>query len=340
MRTHYRMLREVSRTFALSIEQLPQPLRDSVTLAYLLFRVSDCLEDHPALTPTEKSELLRLWAAVLEGDRPAQILLDRIDQLDPSDPEVSVAQHADVILADTLELPHGLQDPIRSRVVKSSLGMARWQDHGPYVEDEEALDDYMHQVAGRVGYLLTDVFSWYSPFIHERRDTLMPLARECGLALQTVNIIRGMRKDYERGWVFVPQSYYEPLGLTRDSLFDPRNMDRSLQVVERLAQKAERHLWGGLSYVMNLPRRFHRIRLACMWPVYFAVGTLAVSRNNADVLLNEAKLGRDKVFQILAHTRLFGWSNHWLRFYYRQLQDEGSGPFRNLLAALADPSAG
>lgn len=339
MRTHYKMLREVSRTFALSIEQLPQPLRDSVTLAYLLFRVSDCLEDHPSLSRTEKSELLRLWAAALEGDQPVQELLDHIDRLDPSDPEVNVAQHADVILADTLALPRGLQDPIRTRVIKSSLGMARWQDHGPYVEDEEALDDYMHQVAGRVGYLLTDVFSWYSPFIRERRDTLMPLSRECGLALQTVNIIRGMRKDYERGWVYVPRSYYEPLGLTRDSLFDPRNMDRSLQVVERLAQKAEHHLWGGLSYVMNLPRRFHRIRLACMWPVYFAVGTLAVSRNNADVLLNEAKLGRDKVFQILAHTRLFGWSNHWLRFYYRQLQDEGSGPVRNLLAALADQPA-
>lgn len=338
MQTHYQMLREVSRTFALSIEQLPQPLRDSITLAYLLFRVSDCLEDHPDLDPGEKAELLRVWASVLEGARPAVHLLEGIAHLDPSDPEVNVAQRADMILSDTLELPHGLQDPIRERVVKSSLGMARWQDHGPYVEDEAALDDYMHQVAGRVGYLLTDVFSWYSPFIRERRSTLMPLSRECGLALQTVNIIRGMRKDYERGWVFVPQSYYEPLGLTRDSLFDPRNTDRSLQVVERLAQKAERHLWGGLSYVMTLPRRFHRIRLACMWPVYFAVGTLAVSRNNADVLLNEAKLSRDKVFQILAHTRLFGWSNHWLRFYYRHLKNDGSDPVRNLLSALADPA--
>lgn len=339
MKSHYQMLREVSRTFALSIEQLPQPLSDSVTLAYLLFRVSDCLEDHPSLSAEAKAELLRLWAEILRGERPAAELLSRIDHLDPSDPEVNVAQHADSILGETLELPTGLQEPIRTRVIKSSLGMARWQDHGPYVEDEEALDDYMHQVAGRVGYLLTDVFSWYSPFIQERKDKLMPLSRECGLALQTVNIIRGMRKDYERGWVFVPQSFYEPLGLTRDSLFDPRNMDRSLQVVELLAQKAERHLWGGLSYVMTLPRRFHRIRLACMWPVYFAVGTLAVSRNNADVLLNEAKLSRDKVFEILTHTRLFGWSNHWLHFYYRQLRDENSGPVRNLIAALADHPA-
>ncbi|MFP3855240.1 MAG: squalene/phytoene synthase family protein [Anaerolineales bacterium] len=320
MRHHYQMLRQVSRTFALSIEQLPQPLRDAITIAYLLFRVSDCLEDNPELAREEKADLLRLWADTLDGRREPRSLLQRISALDDSDPEVYVAQRADLILEELQQLPPGLAQPIRQHALESAVGMARWQDHGPYVEDEEALDDYMHQVAGRVGYLLTDVFSWYSPFIRERKEQLMPLSRECGLALQTVNIIRGMRKDYERGWVFVPQSYYEQFGLTRDSLFDPGNIDRSLQVVELLAQKAERHLWGGLSYVMHLPRRFHRIRLACMWPVYFAVGTLAVSRNNAKVILDEAKLGRDQVLRILTTTRLFGWSNHWLHFYYRLLK--------------------
>ncbi|MGA9532059.1 MAG: squalene/phytoene synthase family protein [Anaerolineales bacterium] len=342
MQEEYKMLRAVSRTFALSIEQLPQPLRDAITLAYLLFRVSDCLEDHESLSAPEKAELLRLWAAILAGDQPVDSLSDRIQHLDDSDPEVYVAQKAGQILERVNQLPSDLRQPIVERVIRSSLGMARWQEHGPYVEDEAALDDYMHQVAGRVGYLLTDVFSWYSPFIRQRKDQLMPLSRECGLALQTVNIIRGMRKDYERGWVFVPQSYYERYGLTRESLFDPKNLDRSMQVVELLAQKAERHLWGGLSYVMHLPRRFHRIRLACMWPVYLAVGTLTVSRNNAKVIMDEAKLGRDQVFQILTQTRMFGWSNHWLHFYFRQLADppqSALGPFKNLLIAL-EGSAG
>lgn len=341
MHEEYKMLRAVSRTFALSIEQLPQPLRDAITLAYLLFRVSDCLEDHESLPAPEKAELLRLWADILAGDQAVDSLVDRIRHLDDSDPEVYVALRAGQILEHIHQLPQDLRQPIIERVIRSSLGMARWQDHGPFVEDEAALDDYMHQVAGRVGYLLTDVFSWYSPFIRQRKDQLMPLSRECGLALQTVNIIRGMRKDYERGWVFVPQTFYERYGLTRDSLFDPKNVDRSLQVVELLAQKAERHLWGGLSYVMHLPRRFHRIRLACMWPVYLAVGTLTVSRNNAKVIMDEAKLGRDQVLQILTQTRLFGWSNHWLHFYFRQLAEPPKSaldPFKNLLIALEGPA--
>jgi farnesyl-diphosphate farnesyltransferase len=134
-----------------------------------------------------------------------------------------------------------------------------------------------------------------------------------------VNVIRGMRKDYERGWVFVPESYYRSVGLTRDSLFDPDNLDRAMEVVNLLADKAERHLWHGMSYITVFPRRQHRMRLACMWPLFFAVRTLAVSRDNANVLLSEAKMGRDQVKHIMHHTTLFGWSNHWLARYYRQL---------------------
>ena len=67
--------------------------------------------------------------------------------------------------------------------------MARWQEHGPYVADEEEMDDYLLQVAGRVGFLLTDVFSGYSASIRKLKEKLMPLGREFGLALQTVNIM-------------------------------------------------------------------------------------------------------------------------------------------------------
>ena len=315
----YEMLRKVSRTFALSVEQLPQVLRDILTVSYLLFRVSDCLEDHEAMEVERKVELLRLWARVLSREEIPENLTSRIADLDSGDPEVYVAQHAGEILEQLYQLPPEIQETISLRVIETSLGMARWQEHGPFVEDEEALDDYMLQVAGRVGYLLTDIFAWYLPIIRERKTQLMPLAREFGLALQTVNVIRGMRKDYERGWVFVPRTFYEQIGLTRDGLFDPANASLALEVVDMLADKAERHLRYGISYIKAFPRHHHRIRLACMWPYFFAVKTLALSRNNVNVLLAEAKMSRDQVKGIILNTRLFGWSNHWLAWYYQYL---------------------
>lgn len=313
-----RMLRGVSRTFALSIEQLPPVLRQATANAYLLLRVSDCLEDNETMPANRKSHLLRLWADVLAEKEPVARLTDSITDLDGSDPEVHVAQNAGMILDWVRQLPAGLQEPIMTRVHRSTLGMARWQDHGPYVEDEAALDDYMHEVAGRVGYLVTDLFAWYSPRIRERRQALMPLARQCGLALQTVNVIRGIPKDYARGWVFVPETFMQEAGLTRDTLLDPNHLEKSLLVTNRLVSKAVRHLNYGLDYITLFPRRFHGIRLSLMWPFFFAVATLDKSRGNANVLRSEAKIGRDQVKNIILQTRAFGWSNRWLANYYER----------------------
>jgi farnesyl-diphosphate farnesyltransferase len=312
-------LRNVSRTFALSIEQLPAALREAVTIAYLMFRVSDCLEDNDELESERKIELLRLWARILDGYESVNILTQAVANLDGNDPEVYVTQHADQLLEELHKLPKSNQETITYHVHETSLGMARWQEHGPFVETEEELDDYMFEVAGRVGYLLTDLFGWYSPFIAKQKDKLQPLAREFGLALQTVNIIRGMRKDYERGWVFAPRTFYEPLGLTREGLFAPENQVEALQVVARLADKAENHLRNGLQYIINIPPIHYRIRLACSWPLFFAIKTLTVSRNNIHVILNEAKITRAEVMKIIRNTTLMGWSDHWLKNYYAQL---------------------
>lgn len=312
-------LRNVSRTFAISIEQLPAELRESVMIAYLMFRVSDCLEDTDELEAERKAELLRLWASVLENNLPVESLTSAVAHLDENDPEVYVAQHADQLLGELYKLPEPNQETITHHVHQTSLGMARWQEHGPFVETEEEMDDYMFEVAGRVGYMLTDLFAWHSPFIAKQKDKLRPLAREFGLALQTVNIIRGMRKDYERGWVFIPRTFYEPLGLTRDSLFAPENQGTALQVIARLADKAESHLRNGLQYIINIPPIHYRIRLACSWPLFFAIKTLAVSRDNIHVILNEAKITRTEVTRIIRNTTLMGWSDNWLRSYYSEL---------------------
>jgi phytoene/squalene synthetase len=154
---------------------------------------------------------------------PVASLKSAIVHLDESDPEVYVAQHAGQLLERLRQLPPEIQEIIINYVNQTSLGMARWQDHGPEVHNEEELDDYMDQVAGRVGYLLTDLFTWYLPVVMEQKAKLLPLSRHFGLGLQTVYIIRGLRKDYDRGWVYVPRTFYEVFSLTRDSLLVHEN---------------------------------------------------------------------------------------------------------------------
>ncbi|MEO1513170.1 MAG: squalene/phytoene synthase family protein, partial [Planctomycetota bacterium] len=48
------LLQGSSRTFALSIPLMPEPVRRQTTIAYLLFRIADTFEDEPAWSTEEK----------------------------------------------------------------------------------------------------------------------------------------------------------------------------------------------------------------------------------------------------------------------------------------------
>lgn len=324
----YALLRATSRTFALSIERLPGPVRESLCLAYLILRVSDFLEDNDYMPPERKVALLALWDRILAGAAPAEALVAALADRAPEDADAQAARQAPEILAALHRLPPALQNHVLVHCRNSTQGMARWVSRGPDISQEGDMDDYMHEVAGRVGYLVTEVFAWYSGFVRSKLGVLMPLAREFGLALQTVNVIRGLRKDYERGWIYVPESFCAAVDLRRTDLFDPAYQLQALQVLDMLTDKAERHLHSALAYVKALPRWLHALRLACIWPLLFAVRTLAISRHNVSVLMGEVKMTREEVTAIVRDSTLFGWSNRWLDDYYQRLHDTAPAPAR------------
>ncbi len=325
----YAHLRATSRTFALSIERLPQPVKDAICLGYLMMRISDYLEDNDVMSDARKVASLQLWEKIVAGVEPPERLVTAIADCKPPAGHHDSADYAAACAApDVIAMLNGLPSTLRNHLVlhvrATSLGMARWVERGPVIPAEPDMDDYMFEVAGRVGYLVTDVFAWYSRFVRERLEVLMPLAREFGLALQTVNVIRGLRKDYERGWIYVPDSFCAAVDLKRADLFNPAYERQALQVLDMLADKAERHLQLALVYVQALPRWLHGLRLACIWPLLFAVRTLAISRRNVNVLLGEVKMTREEVKAIMRDTTLFGWSNRWLANYARQLREAPS----------------
>ena len=313
------LLRTASRTFAIGIERLPGVLCEAATIAYLLLRVSDYLEDNEEMKTDQKVGLLNLWVNVLREEADIETLTSHFAHADTANPDAIVAQHSKEILLQLRSLPYAAQEIIVRQVIYSTQGMARWTQIGPNVADEKEMDDYMFEVAGRVGYLVTQLFAWYSFSIRRKEQEIMPLAREFGLGLQTVNVIRGLREDFERGWVYVPKIFLSEMGLTKEQLFDVANRERALQVLDMLTNKAERHLREALKYVKSLPWWQHGIRLGCIFPLMFAIRTLAVCRCNAQVFESEAKITRDDVKRIVLDATLWGWSNVWLEKYYQEL---------------------
>ncbi|MCY4573981.1 MAG: squalene/phytoene synthase family protein [Gemmatimonadetes bacterium] len=319
MATLHELLVRSSRTFAVGIGILPEPLREEITVAYLLLRVSDYLEDNQELEDADKVALLRSWARVLGGKDERRSLLERLKSAREDTPDALVARNAAAVLDGLDGLAPEAREVLTRRVGESSTGMARWVARGSVFDTESDLDDYMHEVAGRVGHLLTELFALRVSGLARRRDRMMPLAREFGLALQTVNVIRGLHEDRDRGWVYVPTEFIPDAGPPPSELFEPGNHEAAMSVLARLVEKAERHLAAARGYISMIPRRHHGVRLFCLLPLFFAVRTLALSRGNPEVLERETKMTRREVFAVTRNAKLLGFSNRWMDWYCGRL---------------------
>lgn len=80
------LLRTASRTFAIGIERLPGTLCEATTIAYLLLRVSDYLEDNEEMDADQKVELLNLWVNILREEAKVETLTRQFTQADTTQP--------------------------------------------------------------------------------------------------------------------------------------------------------------------------------------------------------------------------------------------------------------
>ncbi len=315
------LLARASRTFGVGIAALPTGLRLEITVSYLLLRVADYLEDSEELGVGEKVRLLKRWRALLGGETESGPVVARLRQARDDTPDAFVARHARTVLAALDRLDEDARAIVVRRVRETSAGMARWAERGPVFGSEDDLDDYMHEVAGRVGYLLTELFALRLPGLAGGPEpAMMKLGREFGLALQTVNVIRGLHEDRDRGWIYVPADFIPDSGPVPRDLFKPQHHSAAMKVLTRLVGKAERHLDAAQGYIPMIPRRHHRVRLFCMLPLFFAVRTLALSRGNPEVLAQETKMTRAEVLAVTRSARLLGFSNRWIAWYARRLR--------------------
>lgn len=285
----------------------------------MLLRVSDYLEDNEEMPPKVKARLLEGWASTLEGAQSLAAFLDDLPPVTASTPDAEVARQTRAVFEAYAGLPEASREVLRQHVADTSRGMARWSLRGPDFAHEADLDDYMHEVAGRVGLLLTDLFALRSPAIERHHTEMSVSGREFGLGLQTVNVIRGLHEDRHRGWVFVPRTFL-PAGTDSPAgIFHDGNDDLALEVLEHFTDKAARHLDAALGYVERIPRSMRGVRIFCALPLFFALRTLGVSRGNPAVFKAEVKMSRPEVVALTTRCELLWWSNTWLRRTARRL---------------------
>jgi farnesyl-diphosphate farnesyltransferase len=259
------MLRQTSRTFYFSIIDLPSGLYEAVASAYLSLRAIDEIEDHPLLDKPAKTRLLLEISSNCRrsGAHRDDGLSSALDAYRDELPEVTNRLVEWLTLAPKTVAPH---------ICYASEAMARrmayWVDNGWLIKTKADLDSYTFSVAGAVGLLLSDLWTWYDGTLTDKEYAI-----GFGRGLQAVNILRNRVEDLARGADFFPDGWAE----------------------DDLRHYAEHNLSLADAYVESLlpgPARDF-----CRLPLALAYATLdALARG-------ERKLSRMDVFEIVSRER-------------------------------------
>lgn len=274
------MLEGVSRTFALTIPQLPEPLRQVVSNAYLLCRIVDTIEDEPALSFDQKQRFCAQFADVVGGEEcEAQALTDALAPL-LSDRTLQ-AEHVLVhliprIVGITRGFSVAQQHTIKRCVTIMAEGMSEFQAQAGLggLRDQSALDQYCYYVAGVVGEMLTDLFCDYSPVIARERNRLMSLAVSFGQGLQMTNILKDIWEDRSRGVCWLPHDSFALNGIELSELEHTVSWEAFGDVLGQLIGITRSHLSDAITYSLIIPAEETGIRQFCLWAVGLAVLTL------------------------------------------------------------------
>ncbi|MEA5625923.1 phytoene/squalene synthase family protein [Nostoc sp. UHCC 0251] len=256
------ILEETSRTFYIPISLLPPGLQEAVASAYLCMRAIDEIEDHPELDNATKVKLLRMISLTLQAGVDGfavDAFLAGFSEYEDTLEEVTVRIREWSILA-----PETIAPRIWDATAAMADRMAYWAERNWKIHTESDLDRYTFGVAGAVGLLLSDLWTWY-----DGTQTNRTQAIGFGRALQAVNILRNHTEDLGRGVDFFPEGW------------SAANMQ----------EYARRNLALAEAYTKELPTG--PALDFCQIPLTLANGTLDALANGKE------KLSRSDVFALL-----------------------------------------
>ena len=302
------ILQGVSRTFALTIPQLPRPLRDVVGNAYLLCRITDTIEDEPSLSPVQKQAFSERFVEVVAGREDPGPFASELGALLSS----STTENERDLIANTarvIRITHGFRPAQRSALERCvrimSRGMAEFQLNATPdgLEDLPHLDRYCYHVAGVVGEMLTELFCEYSEEVAERREELLTLAVSFGQGLQMTNILKDVWDDRRRGACWLPRDIFLEAGFDLSTLPGGQGDPGFATGLLELVGIARQHLGNALRFTLLIPNRETGIRRHCLWALGMAVLTLRRIHSNPSFRDGqEVKISRKSVWAVAVVT--------------------------------------
>ncbi|MCY4050231.1 MAG: phytoene/squalene synthase family protein [Gammaproteobacteria bacterium] len=272
----------VSRTFALTIPQLPDALQDVVGNAYLLCRIADTIEDEQYLDIEKKHQFTEFFIRVVSGEETAEkfakelLPLLSLEACSTNLDELDLVENTPRVIRITHSFTSTQRIALERCVKIMSRGMVEFQKNSSLygLEDLPEMARYCYVVAGVVGEMLATLFCEYSEQIAEKEEVLQQLSVSFGQGLQMTNILKDVWEDRKRNMCWLPRSVFADVGFTLSDLSIDSKDQRYEQGLTELVGVARNHLENALRFTLLIPKHEKGIRRFCLWALAMAILSL------------------------------------------------------------------
>ena len=326
------MLKNVSRSFFLTLRILPEELREPIGLAYLLARTADTIADTSIVSPEHRLSLLLCFRAHINGVENAP----NLSWLNTELVLHQVNSHEHALLASLESMLRLLaiqnkKDQIAIRQVVTTLTQGMEFDLHTFPDEYsgqlvalstlEDLDHYTYLIAGCVGEFWTHLSCMHLPEVRHWNISDMLSRGICfGKALQMTNILRDCASDLRIGRCYLSISLLQKYSLEPKDLLRAENSLKAKPLLNELIRLTLVHFCEATKYLLAIPNYCVRLRLACLWPIVIGLETLLLLVRTSTWLdlAHPCKVKRKAVYRIIATSLpiiasnflLEGWIKH------------------------------
>ena len=333
-------MNKVSRSFAIVVPCLEEPLNHFMATTYLICRVVDNIEDCGEPFGWKKKRFAE-FSRLLGNPSLASDMLSAWEH----EPWPSLTSDEKLLMssADGMTLwqvygliPDEARDTIRRWTCVMARGMSQLEDptqaprlvcrNGVQIlAAEEDYDGYCYFVAGTVGHLATELVSHHYQLTDGIADRLLANCEAFGRALQKTNIVKDFAEDLARGICYLPDEWMtevdrSPLSLTNTPTpWKQKVLDNVMDELETATD-----------YVLTLPYDAAGYRLAsllCLLPAYQTILLAAQQHETLFTDDHHVKISRETFSQCLQDAQSMMSDNDAILQYSRDLKNAVDATF-------------
>ena len=337
------MMSKVSRSFAIVVLSLEEPLNGYLAAAYLICRVVDNIEDCTQPFAWKQQRFGEFHRLIEEPAGAPQILAVWSQESWPglTQDELAMMGHGHGLMLWEIyaQIPERSRASIRRWASEMADGMLRVEDpdQHPLLEDrggvrvlaaESDYNAYCFYVAGTVGHMATELVVVHYGLADDVAARLSASCEACGRGLQKTNILKDFAKDLGRGYLL------SAVHLASRSRFAPLSLAGApVQWKKKVIDDVVRELHDATEYVLALPYHAAGYRMASLMSLLPAYQTLLLAAKQHAILFtseHHVKISRPTLAkcQGVAHSMLT--DNEAVRRYRLRLEGE-------IAAAMAQP---